>query len=141
MEFQLQHQYFQWIFRTEFLWDGLVGSPCSPRDSQQRVFSNTTVQSINSSVLSFLYGPPLSSIHDYWKNYMDLCWQSDVSPFYMLSRLVIAFLPRSKLLLILGLQSRHPQPQSTRTQELQCSWTQNCSDKSYILSFFPPLCL
>ena len=25
-------------------------------------------KSINSSVLSFLYGPNLTSIHDYWKN-------------------------------------------------------------------------
>ena len=45
LEFQHQHQSFQWIFRTDFLWNGLVGSPCSPRDSQDsRVFSNTTVQ-------------------------------------------------------------------------------------------------
>ena len=42
LEFQLQHQSFQWIFRTDFLQDGLVGSPSYPRDS--RVFSNTTVQ-------------------------------------------------------------------------------------------------
>ena len=35
LEFQLQHQSFQWIFRTDFLWDGLVGSPCSPRDFQE----------------------------------------------------------------------------------------------------------
>ena len=34
-----------------------------------RVFSNTTVQSINSSVLSFLYSPTLTSIHDYWKKH------------------------------------------------------------------------
>ena len=34
LEFQLQHQSFQWIFRTDFLYDGLVGSPCCPRDSQ-----------------------------------------------------------------------------------------------------------
>ena len=34
-----------------------------------RVFSNITVQSISSSVLSFLYSPPLTSIHDYWKNH------------------------------------------------------------------------
>ena len=27
LEFQLQHQSFQWIFRTDFLSDGLVGSP------------------------------------------------------------------------------------------------------------------
>ena len=40
---------------------------------------------INSSALSFLYGPTLTSIHDYWKNHsfdqMDLCWQSNVSAF------------------------------------------------------------
>ena len=35
LEFQLQHQSFQWLFRTDFLWDGLVGSPCSPKDSQE----------------------------------------------------------------------------------------------------------
>ena len=27
--FQLQHQSFQWIFGTDFLWNGLVGSPCN----------------------------------------------------------------------------------------------------------------
>ena len=42
MEFQLQNQSFQWIFRTDFLYNGLVGSPCSPRDSQES--SNTTIQ-------------------------------------------------------------------------------------------------
>ena len=36
---------------------------------------------------------------------MDLCWQSNVSAFIMLSRLVIAFIPRSKHLLISWLQS------------------------------------
>ena len=35
LEFQLQHQSFQWIFRTDFLYQGLVGSPCHPRDSQE----------------------------------------------------------------------------------------------------------
>ena len=43
-----------------------------------RVFSNTIVQSINSSMFNFLYGPSLTSIHDYWKNLSfdstDLCW-------------------------------------------------------------------
>ena len=59
-------------------------------------------------MLSFLYGPTLTSIHDYWKNHsfdlMDLCWQSNVSAFSMRSRLVIAFLPRSKHLSISWLQ-------------------------------------
>ena len=35
LEFQFQHQSFQWIFRTDFLYDWLVWFPCSPRDSQQ----------------------------------------------------------------------------------------------------------
>ena len=43
-------------------------------------------ESINSLVLSLLYGPTLIFIHDYWKNhsfdYMDVCQQSDVSIFY-----------------------------------------------------------
>ena len=69
-----------------------------------RVFSNTTVQSINSSVLSLLYGPALTSVHDYWENhsfdYMDL-WSKIMSLlFNMLSWFVKAFLPRSKCLLI-----------------------------------------
>ena len=34
-----------------------------------RVFSHTTVQSINSSVLSLLHSPTLTSIHDSWKNH------------------------------------------------------------------------
>ena len=47
LEFQLQYQSFHWIFRTDFLYDGLVGSPCSSRDSQE---SSPTPQfkSINS---------------------------------------------------------------------------------------------
>ena len=34
-----------------------------------RVFSNTTVQSINSSAHIFLHSPTLTSIHDHWKNH------------------------------------------------------------------------
>ena len=44
LEFQLRHQSFQWIFRTDFLQDWLVGSPCNPTKGPSRVFSNTTVQ-------------------------------------------------------------------------------------------------
>ena len=33
-----------------------------------RVLSSTQLEIINSSVLSLLYGPTLTSIHDYWKN-------------------------------------------------------------------------
>ena len=83
LELELQHQSFQWIFRVDFLWEGLVWS-CCPRDSQE---SSPTPQFtiINSSALSFLYTPTLKSIHDYWKKQVltntDLCWKSNVSAF------------------------------------------------------------
>ena len=35
LKFQLQHHSFQWILRTNFLWDWLVWSPCSPKDSEE----------------------------------------------------------------------------------------------------------
>ena len=86
----------------------MVGSLCSPRDSQE---SSPTPQfrSINSLVLSFLYSPTLTSIHDYWKTIALTRW-SFVGKvisllFNMLSRLVIAFLPRNKRLSVLWLQS------------------------------------
>ena len=66
LELQLQHQFFQWIFRTDFLQCWLVGSPCSPRDSQESSPS-PQFKRINSLAFSFLYGPTLTSIHDYWK--------------------------------------------------------------------------
>ena len=75
------HEYSGLIsFRT----DHTLGSP---RDSKE---SSPTPQfeSINSFLflsLSFLYGPTLTSTHDYWKNhsfdYTDLCWQTNVSGF------------------------------------------------------------
>ena len=34
-----------------------------------KVFSNTIFKSISSLAVSFLYGPTLTSIHDYWKNH------------------------------------------------------------------------
>ena len=66
-------------------------------------------KSINSSMLSFIYSPTLTSIHDYWKT-IALTRQTFVGKvmsllFNMLSRLVIIFLPRSKHLLISWLQS------------------------------------
>ena len=101
LEFQLQQQSFQWTPRTDLLQDGLVGSPCSPRDSQE---SSPTPQfkSMNSLALSFLYSPTLTSIHNYWKNHSLDRWtfvdKVMCLLFNMLSRLVITFLPRSKCL-------------------------------------------
>ena len=61
-------------------------------------------------MLSFVYSPILTSIHDYWKKTIALTRQTIVDKvmsllFNMLSRLVITFLPRSKRLLISWLQS------------------------------------
>ena len=68
LEFQLQHQSFQRTPRADLLYNGLLGSPCSPRDSQE---SSPTphFKSINLSVLSLLQSPTLTSIHDHWKTY------------------------------------------------------------------------
>ena len=73
------------------------------RDSQES-FPAPQFESINSSALSLVYGPTLTSVHDYWKKhsfgYMDFVSQVTFLLFNMLSRFVIAFLPRSKRLLI-----------------------------------------
>ena len=79
LEFQLQHQSFQWISL------GLTGLI----SLQSKGFSESSpapqFESINSLVLTLRFGPALTSIHSYWKNhsidYTDLCWQSDVFPF------------------------------------------------------------
>ena len=72
-----------------------------------RVFSSITIWIHQFFLLSLLYGSNLISVHEYWKNhsfdYMDLCQWCLGS--LILSRFVIAFLPRRKCLLISGLQS------------------------------------
>ena len=77
------------IVRTDFLSDGLVGSPCCPRDSRESSPA-PQFESTNSSVLSLLYGLTLPSVHDYWKNHSfdktDLCQQISLL-FNMLSSL------------------------------------------------------
>ena len=71
-------------------------------------FPATQFESINSFVLSLLYGPTLTPIHNYRKNhsfdYMDLCRQSDVSTFQYAICVCHSF-PRSKHFLISWLQS------------------------------------
>ena len=97
LELQPYHHSFQWIFRVDFLEDRLVWSP---RDSQESSLA-PQFESINSSVLNLLY--------DYWKTTaLSKCtFVGKVMslPFNGLSRFVIAFLPRSKCLLMLWLQS------------------------------------
>ena len=84
-------------------WTGLISL-----QSKGLLESSPTPQfkSINSLALSFLYSPTLTSIHEYWKNYIALTRQTFVGKvmsllFNMLSRLVIAFLPRIKCIFLL----------------------------------------
>ena len=88
---------------------GLTGWISLQSKGLSRVFSKPQFKSINSSVLSFLYGPTLTFIHDYGKT-IALTRQTFVGKvisllFNILSRFVIAFLPRCKHLLISWLQS------------------------------------
>ena len=77
LELHLQHQSFQWIFKDDFLQEWLVWSPCCARDSQESSPA-PQLERINSSLLSLLYGPTLTSIHDYWEthsfDYRDTSW-------------------------------------------------------------------
>ena len=98
LEFQRQHQSFQWTPGTDLLQHGLVGSPCSPRDSQ---VSSSTPQfkSINSLTLTFLNGSTLTHIHTWLlEKTIALTRRTFVvkvmTPLLnMLSRLVITCLP------------------------------------------------
>ena len=68
LEFQPQHHSLQRNPRADLLQNGLVGSPCSSRDSQESS-PKPQFKSINSLALSFLHSPTLTSIHDHWKNH------------------------------------------------------------------------
>ena len=59
LELQLQYQPFQWMFRVYFLYDW----PCCPRVSQESSPA-PQVKSNSSLVLSLLYGPALTFVHD-----------------------------------------------------------------------------
>ena len=82
-------------------WTGWILLPKNSQESSPALQS----ESINSSPLSLLYGPALTTIHDYWKDHR-LTIRTFVGKlisllFNTLSRFVIAFLPRSNRLLIL----------------------------------------
>ena len=68
LEFQLSNHSFQRNPRVDLLQNGLIASPCSPRDSQE---SSPIPQfkSINSSALNFFHSSTLTSIHDHRKNH------------------------------------------------------------------------
>ena len=103
LEFQLQHQSFKWIFRTDFLQDWLVGSPWSLRDSQE----SSPTPHYKASVLQCSGFFILQLSHPYMttgKTIVLTRWtivgKVMSQLFNMLSTLVIALPPRSKHLFI-----------------------------------------
>ena len=68
------NEYSGWISFKIYCFD-LLAIQGTQESSLARQF-----ESISSLALSLLYGPTLTSIHDYWKNhsfdYIELCWQS-----------------------------------------------------------------
>ena len=108
LELQLQHQPFQWIFRTDFLEDWWVWSLCSPRDSQSLLQDHNSKASVLQHLAFFMV--QLSHLHMTTGKTIALTRWTFVGKgmsllLKMLSRFVIVFLPRSKHLLISWLQS------------------------------------
>ena len=103
LELQLYHHSFQRNPRVDLLQNGLVGSPCSPRDAQQS-YPTPQFKSINSSALSFLHSPTLTTAKTIALTRWTFVGKLMSLLLNMLSRLVITFLPRSKRLLISWLQ-------------------------------------
>ena len=108
LEFQLQHQSFQWTPRTYLLQDGLVGSPCSKGTLKSLLQHHCSKASIFRC--SAFFTVQLSHPYMTTGKTRALTRQTFVGKvmsllFNMLSSLVITFLPRSKHLLISWLQS------------------------------------
>ena len=108
LQLQLQHRSLQRVFGTDFLYDGLVGSPCSPRDFQECSPTPQFKPSILHCSAFFI----VQHSHPYMttgKTITLTTWtlvRKVMSLLLnMLSRLVITLLPRSKCLLISWLQS------------------------------------
>ena len=78
LELQLQH----WSFLPTNIQDLIRINWFNPFAVQGTLksFPAPQLESINSLVLSLLYGPILTSVYDYF-DYTDLCQQSDISAF------------------------------------------------------------
>ena len=126
LEFQLWYQSFQWIFRTDFLLDGFVGSLKSLLQHHSSKASILQCPAFFIVQLSHLYmttGKTIAfTIWTFVDKVMSLFF------FNMLSRLVITFLPRSQHLLISWLQS--PSAVILEPKKIVC----------YCFCF-PPICL
>ena len=104
---ELQHQSFPCIFRTNFLQDGLVGSPCCQRHSQEFSSCRSVVSvAWHSTVFMVqLSHPNVTTEKTISLTRWTFVYKVVSLLFNMLPRFVTAFLPRSKGLLTSWLQS------------------------------------
>ena len=103
LEFQFQHQSFQWTSRTALLQDGLVGSPCSPgtlKSLLQHHSSKASILRCSAFFIVQLSHPYLTTGKTIALTRWTFVGKVMSLLFNMLSRLVITFLPRNKRLLI-----------------------------------------
>ena len=110
LEFHPQHQSSQWIFRTDSLYDGLVESPCSPRDSQdcgilQHHSSKALILQCSAFFIVQLSHPYMTTGKTIALTRRTFVGKVMSLLLNMLSRLDITFLPRRKHLSISWLQS------------------------------------
>ena len=125
LEFQLQHQSLQWIFRVDFLWDWLVWSSCC-----SRVFSSTTVQKYQFFWLSAFFMVQLSYSYMTTGKTITLAIWAFVSKVMSqllntLSRFVIAFRAQYDLILMLW-HLRRDYFQRRLNSQIPVVWTTPC---------------
>ena len=108
LEFQLQHQSFQWIFRTDFLmmdWFDLLAVQRSFKSLLQQCSSKASILWCSAFFIAQLSHPYVTTGKTIALTGGTFVGKVMCLLFNMLSRLVIAFLPRSKHLLTSWLQS------------------------------------
>ena len=108
LEFQLQHQFSKWTPRTDLLWDGLVVSPWvqgTLKSLVQHHSSKASVLQHSAFFIAQLSHPYMTTGKTIALTRWTFVGKVISLLFNMLSMLVIAFLPRSKCLLISWLQS------------------------------------
>ena len=108
LELQLQHQSFQWIFRTDFLWMDwldLLAIQGTLKSLLQHYSSKASILQCSAFFIVQLLHPYLTTGKTIALTRQTFVGKVMCLLFNMLSRLVIPFLPRGKCVLISWLQS------------------------------------
>ena len=108
LQLQLQHQSFQWILRTDFLrmdWLDLLAVQGTLKSLLQHHSSKASILWCSAFFIVQLSRPYMTTGKTIALTRQTFVGKIMSLLFRLLSRLVIAFLPRSRCLLIIGLQS------------------------------------